>query len=115
MKQKYRSFFALLCLTIGNLPAAPQLNISTVPTVGAIGNSISRNQYSPMKWGGLVGFNRQWTSFGAFVFFACGEIAIPDIYSFEGFSGKTASEIDSLLQSENATEPWAWDKRFRSE
>jgi len=110
MKLRLRDHFVFLCLATNTLQAAPQLNIDTVATVGAIGNSICRNQYSPMKWSGPVGLNRQWTSFGAFIFFACGEIAIPDVYAFEGHSGKTSAEIDQLMLPKDATEPWGVDQ-----
>ncbi len=104
---KYLPFLLLALLgPTAPVPAAPQLNSKTVPTVGAMGNSICRLQYTPREWGGLVGANRQWTPFGAFVFFACDGIAIPELYAFEGHSGKTAAEIAGLLLPKDATEPW---------
>lgn len=96
----------LLALTALPAPAAPQLHTDTLPTVGAIGNSICRNQYTPMEWKGLVGTNRQWTAFGAFVFFGCDGLAVPDIQAFEGHSGKTSAEIARLLLPAGSTEPW---------
>ena len=92
--------------------APPQLNINTVPTVSVVGNSIARNMYTPAEWGPLIGTTREWTSFGAFVFFACDGLAIPDVYAAEGYSGKTSSEIADLMQPKDATEPWGTNQRI---
>lgn len=96
----------ILAFTALPAPAAPQLHTDTLPTVGAIGNSICRNQYTPMEWKGLVGTNRQWTAFGAFVFFGCEGLAVPDIQAFEGHSGRTSAEIARLLLPAGSAEPW---------
>ncbi len=114
LKAPFCALLALFGAGVLSVQAAPQLTLDSVPTVGAIGNSICRNQYTPREWGGLLGTNLQWTPFGAFVFFACDGIAVPEVHAFEGHSGKTSWEIADLMLPKSATESWGVNQKMPS-
>lgn len=85
-----------------------RLNGLKIPTVGVVGDSIARNQYTGSVRGGLVGTVRRPTPFGAWGAWGCGfsGVAWPELYAMEGYSGQRAEEIFASLQAANATETW---------
>lgn len=77
--------------------------------VGAIGDSIVRNNYSPSNSGGDIGLTRIWTGFGAWVFLSAALTngnCYADIYSLEGYSGFRTDQILSSALGPLSTEAW---------
>ena len=85
------------------------LSASSVVSVGVIGDSIARNNYSATNSGGLVGTIRKSTGFGCWVTYACalsGGRAYPDVYAYEGYSGNTGDQILAAALDASVTELW---------
>ena len=86
-----------------------QLTSSAMVSVGLLGDSIGRNNYSALALGGLVGTIRKSTGFGCWATYACmlsKGAAYPDVYAFEGYSGYTADQILAAALDASATETW---------
>ena len=79
-----------------------------IPTVGAIGDSIILNMTTSQSgsFGGYVGVQRRPDQRYAWIHWACAYsgICMPDIYAFEGFSGKKTDEILAACTTASATE-----------
>lgn len=78
-------------------------------SVGGIGDSIVRNNYSGLNSGGLAGWIRKSTGFGCWITYACalsGGRAYPDVYAYEGYSGNTGDQILAAALDASATETW---------
>lgn len=112
---KFRVFWATALADDGTPnPAAvsgagnQRLTSSGLVSVGVLGDSIARYNYSPYDRAGLLGTVRASTAFGAWAQWACffSGAGWPDIYSMEGYSSQTAEQVLAQAQAANATELW---------
>lgn len=95
-----------ISLSAGSLS---QIDTTSRVSVGAIGDSISRNNYTNTASGGSIGAVRTWTAFGAWLALAAyltDGLCIPDVYAVEGYSGQRTDEILTSALSNTATEAW---------
>lgn len=72
---------------------------------GAVGDSITRNSYSPSSQGGNVGETLIWTG-RSWGFWACAlsqRKCWANVFAFEGYSGQTAGQIRSSMLDADAT------------